>query len=73
MSKTKFLFHFLSYFRTEETAESMLLIPVGNVTADTELTYEYGTRTKKNQPKTNPDGDDRQGGKSIIVSLIPHV
>ena len=25
----------------------MLIIPVGNVTADTELTYEYGVRTKK--------------------------
>ena len=28
----------------------MLLIPVGNVTADTELTYEYGVRTEKNRP-----------------------
>lgn len=27
--------------------DSVLIIPVGNVTADTELTYEYGVRTKK--------------------------
>ena len=54
--------HSLSYFRTEETGESMLLIPVGNVTADTELSYEYGARTTKNQPKTTPDGDDKHGG-----------
>ena len=26
------------------------MIPVGNVTADTELTYEYGVRTEKNRP-----------------------
>ena len=37
----------------------MLLIPVGNVTADHELTYEYGVRTKKNRapPPLPTDGD----------------
>lgn len=34
------------YFRTEESKESVLVIPVGNVTAQTELTYEYGVRRK---------------------------
>ncbi len=45
----------------------MLLIPVGNVTADTELTYEYGSRTKKNRPsvKGSTDGD----GMFIIIML----
>ena len=30
------------------------MIPVGNVTADTELTYEYGVRTEKNRPAQMP-------------------
>ena len=47
------------YFRTEETGDSMLIIPVGNVTADTELTYEYGVRTKK-----NPSIPGKDKGKS---------
>ena len=34
------------YFRTEESKESVLVIPVGSVTAQTELTYEYGVRSK---------------------------
>ncbi len=34
----------------------MLMIPVGNVTADSELTYEYGARTKKNM-KSSASGD----------------
>ena len=32
----------------------MLSIPVGNVTAETELTYEYGARHKK-RPSPPPD------------------
>ena len=39
------------YFRTEESKESLLTIPVGNVTATTELTYEYGVRSKKSRQK----------------------
>lgn len=44
----------------------MLLIPVGNVTADTELTYEYGVRTKKDKPKVTTDGDDKLGGIGLL-------
>jgi len=44
----------------------MLLIPVGNVTADTEITYEYGTRTKKNRPKIVISSAD---GKSLIQHI----
>ena len=43
-----------SYFRTEDTRESVICDVVGNVTADTELTYEYGVR-KKNLPKQISD------------------
>lgn len=47
------------YFRSEERQESVLVIPVGNVTAETELTYEYGARSRsKKSPastgKTSP-------------------
>ena len=42
--------HTCRYFRSEESGDSLLTIPVGNVTADTELTYEYGVRTGSNRP-----------------------
>ena len=41
----------------------MLIIPVGNVTADTELTYEYGVRTEKNL-STSPTSDQDKGNLS---------
>lgn len=41
-----FILYVCRYFRTEESKESVLVIPVGNVTAQTELTYEYGVRRK---------------------------
>ena len=53
------------YFRTEETGDSVLIIPVGNVTADTELTYEYGVRTDKNRP-ASPATDQ---GKGEMIQL----
>lgn len=43
-----------SYFRTEESKDSVLTIPVGNVTADTELSYEYGVRNAKKEQATPP-------------------
>ncbi len=56
----------LSYFRSEDSQESMLLIPVGNVTADTELTYEYGSRTKKNRPSVKGS----TGGYGMFIYII---
>lgn len=35
----------------------MLTIPVGNVTAETELSYEYGVRNKKKEEATPPPQD----------------
>ena len=48
----------LRYFRSEESKESVLVIPVGSVTAKTELTYEYGARRdgKKPPEKTEEKG-----------------
>ena len=45
-----------SYFRTEESKESVLMIPVGSVTAQTELTYEYGVRNKARTRKEEEKG-----------------
>ena len=44
------------YFRSEERKESVLVIPVGSVTAQTELTYEYGVRRNGKKQKTEEKG-----------------
>lgn len=40
------------YFRHEDSRESVIVNEVGNATADTELTFEYGVRTDKQQSAT---------------------
>ena len=60
----------LRYFRTEETGDSVLIIPVGNVTADTELTYEYGVRTDKKSPATPATDQDK--GEIHSYDIIWH-
>ena len=62
----------LRYFRSsDDTRESVLVKQVGNVTADTELTYEYGIKTKapptapKDPPtEPNPNVSDEEEVKS---------
>ena len=51
------------YFRTEESKESVLAIPVGSVTAKTELTYEYGVRRK-------PTTEKKTDKKSIYMHSL---
>ena len=34
------------FFRTEDVRDSVLSVPVGNVTPDMELSFEYGVRSK---------------------------
>jgi hypothetical protein len=58
------------YFRSEETGDSVLIIPVGNVTADTELTYEYGVRTDKKSPASPATDQDK--GEQKIYSDMSH-
>lgn len=59
----------------------MLTIPVGNVTAETELSYEYGVRNKKKEEATPPPQDSGKeetpqdkgaegGGKLSDVSCL---
>lgn len=53
------LIKFCRYFRHEEESKySVIVQQVGNVTADTELTFEYGVRTKpsKIKPKAVKEG-----------------
>jgi hypothetical protein len=61
---TKIILHRDLYFRSEESKESVLVIPVGSVTAKTELTYEYGARRdgKKPPEKTEEKGEDKSSG-----------
>ncbi|XP_065898859.1 circularly permutated Ras protein 1-like [Dysidea avara] len=52
---TRLILHSGLYFRHEDYQNaSCVTIQVGNVTADTELTYEYGVRTKKHKEDTPP-------------------
>ena len=44
------------YFRTEESKESVLVIPVGSVTAKTEITYEYGVRRGQKHSEKKEEG-----------------
>ena len=52
ISNGLFCEHFFSYIRTDTSQESTLSIPVGNVTVNTELSYEFGVR--KNFKFSNP-------------------
>ena len=45
-----------SYFRTEDSNDNVLNIPVGNATLDTEFLYEYGVRTAKLTTKESKPG-----------------
>lgn len=55
-----FILHKELFFFYEETEESKVVRNIGNVTADTEITFEYGVRTKqKPRPERRPKPDDR--------------
>ena len=41
------------YFRNEESSENVIVKKVGNVTADSEFTYEYGVRRKASQEEVS--------------------
>uniref|UniRef100_A0A1X7VU90 Uncharacterized protein n=1 Tax=Amphimedon queenslandica TaxID=400682 RepID=A0A1X7VU90_AMPQE len=47
---TKIIVHNGMYFRTEDSKENVVVKQVGNVTADTEITYEYGVRKVTDKP-----------------------
>lgn len=55
-----FILHKELYFFYEETEESKVVRNIGNVTADTEITFEFGVRTKpKAKPEKRPKSDAR--------------
>lgn len=38
------------YFRTEDVKGNVMCVPFGNVTADTEFSFEYGVKKMKSKP-----------------------
>jgi len=46
---TRVCLYVFRYFRSEDSKESVRVSKVGNATAKTELTYEYGVRKKKKE------------------------
>lgn len=55
-----FILHKELFFFYEETEESKVVRNIGNVTADTEITFEFGVRTKpKAKPERRSKPDDR--------------
>ena len=60
------------YFRTEDTRESVICDIVGNVTAETELTYEFGVR-KKIPPKDPPPPAAAAATGEYMFSLSMYV
>ena len=55
------------FFRTGDSEDSALNVPVGNVKANTELTYEFGVKTKSAKPTA---GEDTIDAAQIIPELI---
>ena len=63
---------FVRYFRSEDSKESVRVIPVGNVTAETELTYEYGVR-RQSRKKTDASGEMKGATPGVVTSDTPVV
>ena len=74
LSNTLSVMHYVCigrYFRTEDSKENVIVKQVGNVTADSEITYEYGVRKVANKPskklsaqpkiKEEKEGEDDEG------------
>ena len=66
------VFHCLAcrYFRHEETSESKVVREVGNVTAETEVTFEFGVRKQQKKKKEeNKEGTTaKESGKMTQLS-----
>ncbi|XP_060063644.1 circularly permutated Ras protein 1-like [Ylistrum balloti] len=55
-----FILHKQLFFHYEDTEESKVVKSVGNVTSDTEITFEYGVRTKSNKDKDQSTAPSNQ-------------
>ncbi|KAJ8311068.1 hypothetical protein KUTeg_011383 [Tegillarca granosa] len=56
-----FIIHKQLFFHFEETEESKVVRNIGNVTADTEITFEYGVRTKHRKAETEDTKQSETG------------
>lgn len=63
---------FFRYFRSEDSKESVRDIPVGNVTAETELTYEYGVR-KQSKKSAASAGKEKGATSGGVATAMPAV
>ncbi|XP_019853243.1 PREDICTED: circularly permutated Ras protein 1 isoform X3 [Amphimedon queenslandica] len=61
---TKIIVHNGMYFRTEDSKENVVVKQVGNVTADSELTFDYGVRKAQTTPPTESPKDGGDDGNS---------
>ncbi|XP_053396238.1 uncharacterized protein LOC123552632 [Mercenaria mercenaria] len=62
-----FILHKELFFFYEESEESKVVKTIGNVTADTEISFEYGVRTKTkdaDKPETESRTGDKEEAKS---------
>eukprot|EP00118_Oscarella_pearsei_P025546 m.308356 g.308356 ORF g.308356 m.308356 type:complete len:751 (+) comp43845_c0_seq1:107-2359(+) len=64
------------YFRNEETQGSQLTQQIGNVTADTEITFEFGVRTSKlctpepEQPNPEVKEEKEKEGATALPDIV---
>lgn len=56
-----FIIHKQLFFHFEETEESKVVRNIGNVTADTEITFEYGVRTKHRKAESEDTKQSETG------------
>ena len=59
----------IRYFRNEESAENVIVKKVGNVTADSEFTYEYGVRRKAAHEKVSDSKTGKSKSEKGIIKL----
>ena len=62
-----------SYIRADSSQESTLTIPVGNVTGNTELTYEFGVRRNFNFSCSPQDGTCSWMHESSLILLCSSI
>ena len=74
LSNTLSVIHYVCigrYFRTEDSKENVIVKQVGNVTADSELTFDYGVRRTETTPpapaERPTDGGDDVKSKGILM------
>ncbi|XP_069130895.1 circularly permutated Ras protein 1-like [Argopecten irradians] len=61
------ILHKQLFFHFEETEESKVVKNIGNVTSDTEITFEYGVRTKEKKDQAPSSSTANQAPQEVAV------